>query len=213
MPPNPRRTSRRLKDAAEVKEVHVVANSGPSTPDEIKARWASKEGVERTMRELGEMEAQLQNATRRQRLAVESSELSIDREPPRIFQPSPIYSHKSVVNQKAKEQPTEVEKAPQDDYDAEMAQGDLVSIKNEDEAAERGAARPPPVNSEVLPLPWKGRLGYVSTSQEQCLHCTDQFLTIIKGMPKYIFAQLDPSRILLENLQDQLHHRTPTPTP
>jgi len=32
------------------------------------------------------------------------------------------------------------------------------------EVAERGAARPPAVNSSYLPLPWKGRLGYVSYS-------------------------------------------------
>jgi UV DNA damage endonuclease len=25
-------------------------------------------------------------------------------------------------------------------------------------------SRPPPVNSDYLPLPWKGRLGYVSTA-------------------------------------------------
>ena len=31
------------------------------------------------------------------------------------------------------------------------------------EIAERGAARPPAVNSSYLPLPWTGRLGYVST--------------------------------------------------
>jgi UV DNA damage endonuclease len=30
------------------------------------------------------------------------------------------------------------------------------------DAVKREAARPPPVNSARLPLPWKGRLGYVS---------------------------------------------------
>lgn len=30
------------------------------------------------------------------------------------------------------------------------------------DVAERGAKRTPPVNSDYLPLPWKGRLGYVS---------------------------------------------------
>jgi UV DNA damage endonuclease len=43
------------------------------------------------------------------------------------------------------------------------------ALKVEDEvltkelsAAEAAIARPPPVNSDYLPLPWKGRLGYVS---------------------------------------------------
>ncbi|KAF1944233.1 UV-endonuclease UvdE [Clathrospora elynae] len=42
--------------------------------------------------------------------------------------------------------------------DPEDADGD---VENEDEAEVKEAlSRPPPVNSEYLPLPWKGRLGY-----------------------------------------------------
>lgn len=51
--------------------------------------------------------------------------------------------------------PTEVaEKDPNADPEAE---GDDVA--NEDEIKE-ALGRPPPVNSDYLPLPWKGRLGY-----------------------------------------------------
>lgn len=38
-----------------------------------------------------------------------------------------------------------------------------ASNEEDPEPAERGAKRPPAVNSDVLPLPWKGRLGYVCT--------------------------------------------------
>ena len=38
-------------------------------------------------------------------------------------------------------------------------EGDEAEIKQD-------LARPPPVNSEYLPLPWKGRLGYVCTLQD-----------------------------------------------
>ncbi|KAI9149571.1 UV-damage endonuclease [Paramyrothecium foliicola] len=158
-PAAPRRASRRIKDATENKEPQFLPENGPSTPDEIKARWSSKEGVERTMRELGEMEEQFQKATRRQRIAVENSDLSIEQDPT-PFRPSPIWHSKSIVNSKTKEEPSEVEKAPQDDYDAELAQGDMIQTKQEEDTAERGAARAPPVNSDTLPLPWKGRLGY-----------------------------------------------------
>jgi UV DNA damage endonuclease len=150
MPINSRRTSRRLKDAADSKDT-----------DETKRRWSSKEGVERAMRELGEMEEKFQQATRTQRMAVESSDLSFEQQEPHVFQSSPIWSAKSVVNQKQNPQPTKIETAPQEDYEAELAQGDLVEAKAADDGAERGAARPPPVNSDTLPLPWKGRLGYV----------------------------------------------------
>jgi len=40
--------------------------------------------------------------------------------------------------------------------------GDEAGPVEEVEALKSEAARPPPVNSEYLPLPWKGRLGYVS---------------------------------------------------
>ncbi|RCI11515.1 hypothetical protein L249_7719 [Ophiocordyceps polyrhachis-furcata BCC 54312] len=35
-----------------------------------------------------------------------------------------------------------------------------VDVQMEDAAPEKGARRPPPINSERLPLPWTGRLGY-----------------------------------------------------
>jgi UV DNA damage endonuclease len=45
--------------------------------------------------------------------------------------------------------------------------GTKVEAKQEpedvEESVERAAARPPAVNSSYLPLPWKGRLGYVSS--------------------------------------------------
>jgi UV DNA damage endonuclease len=48
--------------------------------------------------------------------------------------------------------------------DPEDADG--LEAENEDEAEVKEAlSRPPPVNSEYLPLPWKGRLGYVCVLQ------------------------------------------------
>ena len=48
----------------------------------------------------------------------------------------------------------EWEKRVDPDGDEDGPTDDIDTIKNE-------AARPPPVNSDYLPLPWKGRLGYV----------------------------------------------------
>lgn len=45
--------------------------------------------------------------------------------------------------------------------DDDLKDGDKTVL----EVAERGAARPPAVNSSYLPLPWKGRLGYVSCAR------------------------------------------------
>lgn len=42
--------------------------------------------------------------------------------------------------------------------------GDDAVLENID-TVRKEAQRPPPVNSDYLPLPWKGRLGYVSPYQ------------------------------------------------
>lgn len=34
-------------------------------------------------------------------------------------------------------------------------------VEADEEEVEQAASQPPPVNSGYLPLPWKGRLGYV----------------------------------------------------
>jgi UV DNA damage endonuclease len=39
------------------------------------------------------------------------------------------------------------------------------AVLEDKETVRKKAKRPPPVNSEYLPLPWKGRLGYVSPRQ------------------------------------------------
>jgi UV DNA damage endonuclease len=42
--------------------------------------------------------------------------------------------------------------------------GDDAALAEDVDTLRKEAARPPPVNSDYLPLPWKGRLGYVSTA-------------------------------------------------
>jgi UV DNA damage endonuclease len=53
-----------------------------------------------------------------------------------------------------------------EDGDAGDAAGDPEAdddgVVEDVDAEKREAGRPPPVNSDYLPLPWKGRLGYVS---------------------------------------------------
>ncbi|KAH0172542.1 hypothetical protein KCU86_g16805, partial [Aureobasidium melanogenum] len=56
---------------------------------------------------------------------------------------------------------TPVKKAANDDMDDLEGEGEEEADEEELSAA---LARPPPVNSDYLPLPWKGRLGYVSAS-------------------------------------------------
>jgi UV DNA damage endonuclease len=50
--------------------------------------------------------------------------------------------------------------------DAEDIEDDEVEVKE-------ALSRPPPVNSEYLPLPWKGRLGYVSIQERLHINTTN----------------------------------------
>ncbi|RFU76170.1 uv-damage endonuclease [Trichoderma arundinaceum] len=124
-----------------------------------------QEAFERTMRELGEMGLKLQSAVKRQRLAVETSDLSkCDPEKVReeAFKTRPMVArtaragHEKNVEAKPVEQPS---------GDVKMEQADVSEEKADAEAVERSARRPPPVNSGVLPLPWRGRLGYTPDVQ------------------------------------------------
>lgn len=60
-------------------------------------------------------------------------------------------------------------------------ENDMDSVDGVKEAL----SRPPPVNSDYLPLPWKGRLGYVRTPLFLLLHVN---LTAMIGMPEHLLA-------------------------
>ena len=84
------------------------------------------------------------------------------------------------------------------------AEGDEEADEGEIQAA---LSRPPPVNSEILPLPWKGRLGYVNLRNANL-----RPLLIYEGLPEHLSTLLKPTRIQLSNLPYCLYPRKPSPT-
>lgn len=126
------------------------------------------------MRDLSEMEHNFQTAVRRQRLAVETSDLMMDTERPdeitlakqtgksetKINDDKPKFQVELASKEKSGPQPEK--KSATSDKTTTLVKEEDVDITPEEVASERGARRPPPVNSSILPLPWKGRLGYVS---------------------------------------------------
>jgi UV DNA damage endonuclease len=136
-----------------------------------KAVWVTGEGVEEAMRELSQMEQKLQTAVRTQRLAVESSDLHVKKEAidepdirPKMYLPDQKTVPARQNLEGKSDTVTPKSTAPLDMEDAALAAGDVADATGEEDGADRGANRPPPVNSDTLPLPWKGRLGYVSSS-------------------------------------------------
>lgn len=61
-----------------------------------------------------------------------------------------------------------------------------------EEELQAALSRPPPVNSDYLPLPWKGRLGYVSRSS---IHLVPLLKPI--GLSKYVPTLFQPSSLQL----------------
>ncbi|PTB69416.1 UV-endonuclease UvdE [Trichoderma citrinoviride] len=116
------------------------------------------------MRELGEMGMKLQSAVKIQRLAVETSDLSrCDTEKVReeAFKLRPAILRQSKVKREKQLETKAVTTSSVDaGLDADVEAADASEEKADAEVVERSARRAPPVNSDVLPLPWEGRLGY-----------------------------------------------------
>ncbi|KAF6828132.1 UV damage endonuclease UvdE [Colletotrichum plurivorum] len=180
-PPPPRRSNRRrIHDVKKVTEPGAAMgppqselreDEPPAKRRQIARKMVeSHDGVRYAMRELSEMENRLQNATRAQRLVIEASHvMSAEKIKPedRAFRPTPspkVSQHpEAQIREKEEERSgtPDLDSAPIKGPSGEAAVADVEDDKiREEEAVEKGAARAPPVNSDYLPLPWTGRLGY-----------------------------------------------------
>ncbi|OHW98372.1 UV damage endonuclease [Colletotrichum incanum] len=179
--PAPRRSARNLNDVKPVTEpgagmrpTHAeIAKEPPAKRRQLSRNKmeVSQDGVRCAMRELGEMENRLQNATRTSRLAVEASAIAprkdaATRPEDHAFRPH-LDTRKTDPEERARKAEEErsstpnLDVAPINGPEGEAAVGDVEDDKiREEDVPERGAGREPPVNSDYLPLPWKGRLGY-----------------------------------------------------
>lgn len=88
------------------------------------------------------------------------------------------------------------------DPEADEDEGEKEDVETE----KKEAARPPPVNSDYLPLPWKGRLGYVRPSPISRIE-----LTLHVGMSQHLPPLQQPSSLQLTYLPYPIHPRPPTP--
>lgn len=82
------------------------------------------------------------------------------------------------------------------------ADGDEEADEEEMQAA---LSRPPPVNSDYLPLPWKGRLGYVRPDLSIA-----NFANSRPGLFMYLFALFKSASLQLSNLSHCIHPRKST---
>ncbi|KAK0728788.1 UV-endonuclease UvdE-domain-containing protein [Lasiosphaeria miniovina] len=126
-----------------------------------------KEGLQMAIEGLARMERRLRKATKRQKIKIEESNVDGATIGPAPNEPIHPESFKDTVLKRTQQDGRSVPAQDKDvnDVTAGVEQDGPyteVGYANDvdEEPAERGAARTPPVNSNYLPLPWKGRLGY-----------------------------------------------------
>ena len=83
------------------------------------------------------------------------------------------------------------------------AEGDEEADEEEIQAA---LSRPPPVNSDYLPLPWRGRLGYVRRNLSTAI-----FANFIQGLSMYVSTLFESAGLQLSNLPHRIHPRKSAP--
>lgn len=130
-----------------------AGDEGPhSNADNEKSDRDTKEGMKLAIEGLARMERRLHKATKRQKIKVEESHVpETIRDDQNRRDTAKDLSLKPTGPQLERSKPEEgLDPGPSDPPD----------LPDVPELPERGAARPPPINSPYLPLPWKGRLGY-----------------------------------------------------
>jgi UV DNA damage endonuclease len=88
--------------------------------------------------------------------------------------------------------------------------GDDTGPAEDIDVMKKEAARPPPVNSDYLPLPWKGRLGYVRISSSG--KGFRWLIIVIAGMSEYLPPILKSTNLHFSNLPHSIHPGAP-PSP
>lgn len=140
----------------------------------LKSDKDQEEGVKMAIEGLARMERRLQRATKRQKKQLEEDGIPV---PSAVSRPNAPYHPRPIHGEDAKrdvkepmlkfhlnDSEREADTGADGIVKMETAATNIIDPDDSQDAPERGAARAPPVNSGYLPLPWKGRLGYVSTS-------------------------------------------------
>ena len=158
-----------IRGAGVLPKEHEMDRSSVGTTEIEEQKDIAEEGVNQAIEDLAKMERRLQRAVKRQKIKIEESTITAPKDTPaqRAFKPRTAKNRPEPAREDAPTEhlPTPERDAQGSEYEDVGEASARPSQEGVPEAAERGAARPPPVNSDVLPLPWKGRLGYVGPPQ------------------------------------------------
>lgn len=143
-----------------------MKNKGKSPGDTAKhmdkLADGAEEGVAFAMQGLSEMESSFKRDIKRRKLQVEASVFESSPSQTALFPPRISRESSGVLRVDRLLLTPEHDPCDADDQGWEPALGTTEEAHDEaSETTDKGANRPPAVNSDYLPLPWKGRLGYV----------------------------------------------------
>lgn len=190
-------------------DVDEDASSQRTNPvrDVAKRLANDDEGAASALRRLEEMEASFKNDIKRRRLQIEQSIVNgakAGRSAPSLKLRGASSSGKSDVVHL-----DHILLTPEEDRDqaCETPKDDESEAGDELMETIKGANRPPAVNSDYLPLPWKGRLGFVS-SLISLGDSIAEMLTSQLGLPEYLPAHRQTPCLQFKNMSHSIYPRT-----
>ncbi len=149
-----------------IKGAGVLPKPSESNSPELKEeKDIAAVNVDSAIKGLARMERRLRRDLKRQKLKLEESAiLHGENKVSRVSAPRPSAASSPDAAIGHPPLPTPEEKAAEDYAHGGGGDGEEEAVGRSaphPDAVDRGAARPSAVNSDYLPLPWKGRLGYV----------------------------------------------------
>lgn len=179
--PAPRRSRRNVRASSGIDGYPVGekenTNSIGGQQDAKQEKPPGRARVKNAMHDLQELEDSFQKTAKRQKLAVKSSAVMNKKETvgdevsnaflPDMTRTSSALSDDDTIGFRREEQSKKRGQSPevaQLEHDAAVGEAEAQPGVEPEDVSDLKAegSRPPPVNSDYLPLPWKGRLGYVS---------------------------------------------------
>lgn len=147
------RASPDADEKGEALDVQKVSNGVPSTPAETNG--IKEEDDDSPLSDL-DPESLAPPSSKKQKKSPTKSSISAKKGSDEIKAFKVEQAAKKAIASKVKKEDDE------DEWDKRVdPDGDEVGPVEDVDTLKLEAARPPPVNSDYLPLPWKGRLGYV----------------------------------------------------
>lgn len=157
------RASPDADEKGEALDVKKVASGPPSTP--VKTNSVKEEDEDSP---LSDIETPAPPSSKKLKKSPTKSSIAAKKASDEIKAFKVEQAAKKAATTKVKKEGDE------DEWDKRVdPDGDEVGPVEDGDIVKLEAARPPPVNSDYLPLPWKGRLGYVTNPSSLKCNFTD----------------------------------------